>query len=287
VEIKILWSFPVPELSQIPERKSILDAIRHQLSPRESFDFGSTGKNNNRGHSFENFKSKDRSQKSEKKLFGRTGNHLHSWIVESSANQQRVAKSKASEKKPKIPSSKTIWNFKRSNAERLYAAIEISNREFLKKSPRSSNRLRAAIANRRGFSEKWRSFLSWIFDRIRTLYFGGKEKLKSLETPMYMGFKSIQAHFLGEGTLKEVNWKVTGSLYDQKDFLWKKLSLIAVPKLIWLELVDWKRKHFRRLAKRKILWFSEGLIFLLRSNGLQYTPSRNARRLWWSAFGKG
>ena len=96
--------------------------------------------------------------------------------------------------------------------------------------------------------------------------FGGKEKLKSLEN---VGWDMSQSGpFSWKGTLKELNLKMTVHFTTKKDFLWKKLSLIASPNHL-AELVDEKENISEKLAKRN--YNSEEEFFQV--NELQFIPA--------------
>jgi DNA polymerase (family 10) len=96
--------------------------------------------------------------------------------------------------------------------------------------------------------------------------FGGKEKLKTLETVDWD--LSQSSPFSWKGTLKALNLKITVHFTTKKDFLWKKLSLIASPSHL-AELVDEKENISEKLAKRN--YNSEEEFFQI--NGLQFIPA--------------
>ena len=96
--------------------------------------------------------------------------------------------------------------------------------------------------------------------------FGGKEKLKSLEQIEWD--LSQSSPFSWKGALKEVSLKITIHFTTKKDFIWKKLSLIASPNHL-AELVDEKETIAEKLAKRD--YNSEEEFFQV--NGLQFIPA--------------
>jgi DNA polymerase (family 10) len=96
--------------------------------------------------------------------------------------------------------------------------------------------------------------------------FGGKEKLKSLLSVEWD--LSQSSPFSWRGKLTAVNLQVLIHFTTKKDFLWKKLSLIASPGHL-SELVDEKENIAEKLAKKNYL--SEADFFEV--NSLQFIPA--------------
>lgn len=154
--------------------------------------------------------------------------------------------------------------FKASNAGKwLYAAIEIRIEDFEKELQELYPE--AAIAIVGDFARKMEIISEAEFLIGLDSLFGGKEKLKSLVTITWD--LSQSSPFSWRGSLKEVNLKVTVHFTTKKDFLWKKLTLIASPGHL-AELVDEKESVSEKLAKRN--YDSEEEFFNV--NELQYIP---------------
>jgi DNA polymerase (family 10) len=96
--------------------------------------------------------------------------------------------------------------------------------------------------------------------------FGGKEKLKSLLSVEWD--LSQSSPFSWRGKLTAVNLQVLIHFTTKKDFLWKKLSLIASPGHL-SELVDEKESIAEKLAKKN--YVSEADFFEV--NSLQFIPA--------------
>ena len=96
--------------------------------------------------------------------------------------------------------------------------------------------------------------------------FGGKEKLKSLLSVEWD--LSQSSPFSWRGKLTAVNLQVLIHFTTKKDFLWKKLSLIASPSHL-SELVDEKESIAEKLAKKN--YVSEADFFEV--NSLQFIPA--------------
>jgi len=96
--------------------------------------------------------------------------------------------------------------------------------------------------------------------------FGGKEKLKSLLSVEWD--LSQSSPFSWRGKLTAVNLQVLIHFTTKKDFLWKKLSLIASPGHL-SELVDEKESIAEKLAKKN--YVSEAGFFEV--NSLQFIPA--------------
>lgn len=96
--------------------------------------------------------------------------------------------------------------------------------------------------------------------------FGGKEKLKSLQSVEWD--LSQSSPFSWHGKLTAVNLQVLIHFTTKKDYLWKKLSLIAAPGHL-SELVDEKESIAEKLAKKN--YESEANFFEV--NSLQFIPT--------------
>jgi len=250
------------ELSQIPGvGKSILEAIA-QLKSRESFDFLDQLLEKTPEGILEILQIKGLGPKKVKTIWDELGITSTHELMEA-CQSGKVAKIKGFGEKTQDTIIQNL-EFKASNAGKwLYAAIEIRIESFEKELQELYPE--AAIAIVGDFSRKMEIISEAEFLIGLDSLFGGKEKLKSLETITWD--LSQSSPFSWRGTLKEVNLKVTAHFTTKKDFLWKKLSLIASPAHL-AELVDEKESISERLAKKN--YDSEASFFEV--NGLQYIP---------------
>lgn len=250
------------ELSQIPGvGKSILEAIA-QLKSRESFDFLDQLLEKTPEGILEILQIKGLGPKKVKTIWDELGITSTHELMEA-CQSGKVAKIKGFGEKTQDTIIQNL-EFKASNAGKwLYAAIETRIESFEKELQELYPE--AAIAIVGDFSRKMEIISEAEFLIGLDSLFGGKEKLKSLETITWD--LSQSSPFSWRGTLKEVNLKVTAHFTTKKDFLWKKLSLIASPAHL-AELVDEKESISERLAKKN--YDSEASFFEV--NGLQYIP---------------
>jgi DNA polymerase (family 10) len=250
------------ELSQIPGvGKSILEAIA-QLKSRESFDFLDQLLEKTPEGILEILQIKGLGPKKVKTIWDELGITSTHELMEA-CQSGKVAKIKGFGEKTQDTIIQNL-EFKASNAGKwLYAAIEIRIESFEKELQELYPE--AAIAIVGDFSRIMEIISEAEFLIGLDSLFGGKEKLKSLETITWD--LSQSSPFSWRGTLKEVNLKVTAHFTTKKDFLWKKLSLIASPAHL-AELVDEKESISERLAKKN--YDSEASFFEV--NGLQYIP---------------
>ncbi|WP_075349649.1 DNA polymerase/3'-5' exonuclease PolX [Algoriphagus marinus] len=155
--------------------------------------------------------------------------------------------------------------FKASNQGKwLYADIEETIEKFTSELERIYPSALIAIVG--DFARKMEIISEGEFLIGLDSLFGGKEKLKSLETVVWD--MSQSGPFSWKGTLTELNLKMTIHFTTKKDFLWKKLSLIAAPSHL-AELVDEKENISEKLAKRN--YNSEEEFFQV--NELQFIPA--------------
>jgi DNA polymerase (family 10) len=250
------------ELSQIPGvGKSILEAIA-QLKSRESFDFLDQLLEKTPEGILEILQIKGLGPKKVKTIWDELGITSTHELMEA-CQSGKVAKIKGFGEKTQDTIIQNL-EFKASNAGKwLYAAIETRIESFEKELQELYPE--AAIAIVGDFSRKMEIISEAEFLIGLDSLFGGKEKLKSLETITWD--LSQSSPFSWRGTLKEVNLKVTAHFTTKKDFLWEKLSLIASPAHL-AELVDEKESISERLAKKN--YDSEASFFEV--NGLQYIP---------------
>jgi DNA polymerase (family 10) len=250
------------ELSQIPGvGKSILEAIA-QLKSRESFDFLDQLLEKTPEGILEILQIKGLGPKKVKTIWDELGITSTHELMEA-CQSGKVAKIKGFGEKTQDTIIQNL-EFKASNAGKwLYAAIETRIESFEKELQELYPE--AAIAIVGDFSRKMEIISEAEFLIGLDSLFGGKEKLKSLETITWD--LSQSSPFSWRGTLKEVNLKVTAHFTTKKDFLWKKLSLIASPAHL-AELVAEKESISERLAKKN--YDSEASFFEV--NGLQYIP---------------
>lgn len=155
--------------------------------------------------------------------------------------------------------------FKASNQGKwLYADIEETIEKFTSELERIYPSALIAIVG--DFARKMEIISEGEFLIGLDSLFGGKEKLKTLETVVWD--MSQSGPFSWKGTLTELNLKMTIHFTTKKDFLWKKLSLIAAPSHL-AELVDEKENISEKLAKRN--YNSEEEFFQV--NELQFIPA--------------
>jgi DNA polymerase (family 10) len=252
-----------PELSQIPGvGKSILEAIE-QLKSRESFDFLDQLLEKTPEGILEILQIKGLGPKKVKTIWEELGITSTHELMEA-CQSGKVAKIKGFGEKTQDTIIQNL-EFKASNAGKwLYADIETSIEDFEKGLQELYPE--AAIAIVGDFARKMEIISEAEFLIGLDSLFGGKEKLKSLETITWD--LSQSSPFSWRGSFKEVNLKVTAHFTTKKDFLWKKLSLIASPAHL-AELVDEKESISERLAKKN--YDTEAAFFEV--NELQYIPS--------------
>jgi DNA polymerase (family 10) len=250
------------ELSQIPGvGKSILESIE-QLKSRESFDFLDQLLEKTPEGILEILQIKGLGPKKVKTIWDELGITSTHELMEA-CQSGKVAKIKGFGEKTQDAIIQSL-EFKASNAGKwLYADIEIRIEDFEKELQELYPE--AAIAIVADFARKMEVISEAEFLIGLDSLFGGKEKLKSLETITWD--LSQSSPFSWRGSLKEVNLKVTIHFTAKKDFLWKKLSLIASPAHL-AELVDEKESVSEKLAKRN--YDSDEGFF--RVNELQYIP---------------
>jgi len=250
------------ELSQIPGvGKSILESIE-QLKSRESFDFLDQLLEKTPEGILEILQIKGLGPKKVKTIWDELGITSTHELMEA-CQSGKVAKIKGFGEKTQDTIIQNL-EFKASNAGKwLYADIEIRIEDFEKELQELYPE--AAIAIVGDFARKMEIISEAEFLIGLDSLFGGKEKLKSLETITWD--LSQSSPFSWRGSLKEVNLKVTIHFTTKKDFLWKKLSLIASPGHL-AELVDEKESISEKLAKRN--YDSEEEFFGV--NELQYIP---------------
>ncbi len=250
------------ELSQIPGvGKSILESIE-QLKSRESFDYLDQLLEKTPEGILEILQIKGLGPKKVKTIWDELGITSTHELMEA-CQSGKVAKIKGFGEKTQDTIIQNL-EFKASNAGKwLYADIEIRIGDFEKELQELYPE--AAVALVGDFARKMEIISEAEFLIGLDSLFGGKEKLKSLETITWD--LSQSSPFSWRGTLKEVNLKVTIHFTTKKDFLWKKLTLIASPGHL-AELVDEKESISEKLAKRN--YDSEEDFF--RVNELQYIP---------------
>ncbi|MFT4860408.1 MAG: DNA polymerase (family 10) [Algoriphagus sp.] len=250
------------ELSQIPGvGKSILESIE-QLKSRESFDFLDQLLEKTPEGILEILQIKGLGPKKVKTIWDELGITSTHELMEA-CQSGKVAKIKGFGEKTQDTIIQNL-EFKASNAGKwLYADIEVRIEDFEKELQELYPE--AAIAIVGDFARKMEIISEAEFLIGLDSLFGGKEKLKSLETITWD--LSQSSPFSWRGSLKEVNLKVTIHFTTKKDFLWKKLTLIASPGHL-AELVDEKESVSEKLAKRN--YDSEEEFFSV--NELQYIP---------------
>jgi DNA polymerase (family X) len=250
------------ELSQIPGvGKSILESIE-QLKSRESFDYLDQLLEKTPEGILEILQIKGLGPKKVKTIWDELGITSTHELMEA-CQSGKVAKIKGFGEKTQDTIIQNL-EFKASNAGKwLYAAIEVRIEDFEKELQELYPEAAVAIVG--DFARKMEIISEAEFLIGLDSLFGGKEKLKSLETITWD--LSLSSPFSWRGTLKEVNLKVTIHFTTKKDFLWKKLTLIASPGHL-AELVDEKESISGKLAKRN--YDSEEEFF--RVNELQFIP---------------
>jgi DNA polymerase (family X) len=250
------------ELSQIPGvGKSILESIE-QLKSRESFDYLDQLLEKTPDGILEILQIKGLGPKKVKTIWDELGITSTHELMEA-CQSGKVAKIKGFGEKTQDTIIQNL-EFKASNAGKwLYAAIEVRIEDFEKELQELYPEAAVAIVG--DFARKMEIISEAEFLIGLDSLFGGKEKLKSLETITWD--LSLSSPFSWRGTLKEVNLKVTIHFTTKKDFLWKKLTLIASPGHL-AELVDEKESISGKLAKRN--YDSEEEFF--RVNELQFIP---------------
>jgi DNA polymerase (family 10) len=155
--------------------------------------------------------------------------------------------------------------FKASNAGKwLYADIEDTIHQF--KSELQILYPEALIGVVGDFSRQMEIISEGEFLIGLESLFGGKEKLKSLQSVEWD--LSQSSPFSWHGKLTAVNLQVLIHFTTKKDYLWKKLSLIAAPGHL-SELVDEKESIAEKLAKKN--YESEADFFEV--NSLQFIPT--------------
>lgn len=250
-------------LSQIPGvGKSILEAIE-QLKSRESFDFLDQLLEKTPEGILEILQIKGLGPKKVKTIWEELGITSTHELMEA-CQSGRVAKIKGFGEKTQDTIIQNL-EFKASNAGRwLFAEIE----ETIEKISFELQELypAAEFAIIGDFARKMEIISEAEFLIGLESLFGGKEKLKSMGSINWD--LSQSSPFSWRGTMNEVNLKVTVHFTTKKDFLWKKLSLIASPAHL-AELVDEKESISERLAKKN--YDTEAAFFEV--NGLQYIPA--------------
>ncbi len=250
-------------LSQIPGvGKSILEAIE-QLKSRESFDFLDQLLEKTPEGILEILQIKGLGPKKVKTIWEELGITSTHELMEA-CQSGRVAKIKGFGEKTQDTIIQNL-EFKASNAGRwLFAEIE----ETIEKISFELQELypAAEFAIIGDFARKMEIISEAEFLIGMESLFGGKEKLKSMGSINWD--LSQSSPFSWRGTMNEVNLKVTVHFTTRKDFLWKKLSLIASPAHL-AELVDEKESISERLAKKN--YDTETAFFEV--NGLQYIPA--------------
>jgi len=249
-------------LSQIPGvGKSILEAIE-QLKAGESFDFLDQLLEKTPEGILEILQIKGLGPKKVKTLWEELGITSTHELMEA-CQSGKVAKIKGFGEKTQDTIIQNL-EFKASNAGKwLYADIEetIENLNLSLKELYPT----AEIALVGDFARKMEIIAEAEFLIGLDSLFGGKEKLKSMSSISWD--LSQSSPFSWRGTVTEVNLKVIAHFTTKKDFLWKKLSMIASSGHL-AELVDEKETVSERIARKN--YSSEAEFFEL--NGLQFIP---------------
>lgn len=251
------------ELSQIPGvGKSILEAIE-QLKSRNSFDFLDQLLEKTPEGILEILQIKGLGPKKVKTIWDELGITSTHELMEA-CQSGKVAKIKGFGEKTQDTIIQNL-EFKASNAGKwLFADIETRIIEFEKELEKLYPEAFITIVG--DFARKLEIISEAEFLIGLDSLFGGKEKLKTLETITWD--LSHSSPFAWKGILNEVNLKVIAHFTTKKDFVWKKLSLIGSPAHL-AELVDEKESIAERLAEKN--YDSEASFFKV--NGLQYIPA--------------
>lgn len=251
------------ELSQIPGvGKSILEAIE-QLKSGESFDSLDSLLERTPEGILDILQIKGLGPKKVKTIWMELGITSTHELMEA-CQSGKVAKIKGFGEKTQDTIIQNL-EFKASNEGKwLYADIESAILSFEKELQALYPQAELAIVG--DFARKMEIITEAEFLIGLDSLFGGKEKLKSLETITWD--LSQSSPFSWRGMHNEVNLKISAHFTTKKDFLWKKLSLIATPAHL-AELVDEKESISERLAKKN--YSSEEAFFEV--NQLQYIPA--------------
>ncbi len=251
------------DLSKIPGvGKSILEAI-DQLKERESFDFLDQLLEKTPEGILEILQIKGLGPKKVKTIWEELGITSTHELMEA-CQAGKVAKIKGFGEKTQETIIQNL-EFKASNAGKwLYADIA----EVIEKLQTDLQRLypSAELAAVGDFARKMEIISEAEFLIGLDSLFGGKEKLKTLDFITWD--LSQSSPFSWRGTMNEFNLKVVAHFTTKKDFLWKKLSLIASAAHL-AELVDEKESISEKLGKRD--YDSESAFFEV--NGLQFIPA--------------
>jgi len=251
------------ELSQIPGiGKSILEAIE-QLKSRGTFDFLDQLLEKTPEGILEILQIKGLGPKKVKTIWDELGITSTHELMEA-CQSGKVAKIKGFGEKTQDTIIQNL-EFKASNAGKwLYAeieeTIELLAAELKSLYPSGDTAIVGDFARKMETIEE-AEFLIGLES-----FFGGKEKLKSVKSITWD--LSQSSPFCWRGSLEKVNLKVIVHFTAKKDFLWKKLLLIASSDHL-AELVDEKESISERLAMKN--YDSEIAFFEI--NGLQYIPA--------------